>query len=219
MPIRLDQIPIEDQSTTDLIQGSLPSVPQIVSQQQAQSGQQPGLELQGVTVSGGKPSMRFGVPKQPVSAKQRAIPQGQLKAIEDTNKSITRLQGLIKDMQENKHKTGPLSPRFFRGNLGNVAMQYSKDAKGANFKAANERFINEYLTAQTGAQRGFKEIQWLSTAVPNPATDLPENYINKANSTLAELESNRNSMIQTLKDAGYNYEPKDKQKEDPLGLR
>ena len=214
MPVRLDQIDQEQASTAQTparIPQVSPSIP----------GLPPGLELQGMTIGrNGRPSsIRLAPPKQ--AAKPKTLPQGQLTALQSTDRAIVRLKKLIQTQKEKQFKTGPLSPRFYRGTVGNAAMQYVGSPEERVFKAENERFTNDYLTAQTGAQRGFKEMQWLQTAIPNAASDTPENYVTNAESALQDLIENRDRMLQGLEESGFRVprETMTDQEDDPLGLR
>src|SRR3990167_1737197 len=162
-----------------------------------------GLRLESVSVGGDSPRATF---RRPSGSEKRPVTTEQVKAIEQTDKAIMRLQGLIGEMQKSQFKTGPLSPRFHRGTIGNVAMQYRGTVPEADFKAANERFVNEYITAQTGAQRGFKEMQWLGTAIPNVGEQIPEKFLPIAMKTLEELNANRKQMVNILDAAGYRAE-------------
>jgi len=191
MPIRLDQI---DTAETQATPG-LPSIPNLTGQAPA------GMEVQSVTLGGKSPTVRLAPSKVP--PKPRPVPSGQMVVLESTNKAISRLQRLIQLQQEKQFKTGPLSPRFYRGNIGNAAMQYLGTPEERVFKAENERFVNDYITAQTGAQRGFKEMTWLQTAIPSPSQDTPENYLVNAQSALEDLIRNRDQMLQMLEETGY----------------
>ena len=142
-----------------------------------------------------------GVPKTKEILKKP--PSGQMTAINQVDRAINRLEGLISSMETEKFKTGPLSLRFQRGKAGNIYAQYKGTPKEVDFKAKNERFMNEYITAQTGAQRGFKEMAWLATAVPNVEQDLPENFLQKAKTTLSELKQNKDNMVNLLQQSGY----------------
>src|SRR3990167_1003544 len=133
----------------------------------------------------------------------KATPTGQLTAFKSTNQAIRRLKNLIQTIEQKGYKTGPLSPRFQRGTLGNIAMQYRGTPEERAFKAENERFANDYITAQTGAQRGFKEMAWLQTAIPNASADTPENYLANAYSALKDLEDDKQQMTQMLEEGGY----------------
>ena len=161
------------------------------------------LQLESLSVGGESPRATF---KRPSGSTKRPVTTEQVKAIEQTDKAIMRLQGLIGEMKKGQFKTGPLSPRFHRGTIGNVAMQYRGTVPEADFKAANERFVNEYITAQTGAQRGFKEMQWLGTAIPNVGEQIPEKFLPIAMKTLEELNANRKQMVEILGAAGYQAE-------------
>ena len=212
-------MPLTEQERQEILSRrapTAPSLPNTNAQAPASQAVAPGMELQSVTIRDGKPTTRFAPPKP--AAKPRPIPQGQLVVLESTDKAITRLQKLIQVQQEKQYKTGPMSPRFYSGNLGNVAMQYAGSPEERVFKAENQRFTNDYITAQTGAQRGFKEVQWLQNAIPNPAQDTPENYLANAQSALEDLQRNKTQMLQTLKDAGYRV-PEAEGVDDPNILK
>ena len=106
-------------------------------------------------------------------------------------------------MDTSPYQTGPLSPRFYRGPVGNIAMQYLGTPEERTFKAEVERFTNDYITAQTGAQRGFKEMQWLQTAIPNASVDTPKNFLANARSALQDLQDNQSEMTRMLNEGGY----------------
>ena len=138
-----------------------------------------------------------------LNAPGKPIPSGQLTALKSTNQAIRRLKKVMQTQQEKGYQTGPLSPRFYRGAAGNLAMQYRGTPDERAFKAEVERFTNDYITAQTGAQRGFKEMDWLKTAIPNASADIPENFQANAASALQDLEDNRTQMLQMLEETGY----------------
>ncbi|MBX4201214.1 hypothetical protein KW786_03795, partial [Candidatus Parcubacteria bacterium] len=141
---------------------------------------------------------------------KKPIPGGQLKTILDTEEASNMLQDLQQTEKKSVFPTGPFNMAYNSGNVpftgfnpGAAYLQAKGRPGEVDFLKKNERFINKYLSAQTGAQRGFKEIEFLSSAVPNPKRDVPKNYLSSAKASLDELATNRASMFAALDAAGY----------------
>ena len=134
------------------------------------------------------------------------VPSGQLTVLNNTEKAMTILQDIIQDMEKNQYRTGPLSPRFYKTNVGNAAMQYFGTTKESDFKKKVSDYANAYANAQTGAQRGFKEIQWLNAAIPETFQDVPDKFLSAAKSSMERLRDNRENMRTLLGESGYQVD-------------
>ena len=60
--------------------------------------------------------------------------------------------------------------------------------KMSDWKMQASQFWNQYRKDITGAAAGFKELQWIASAVPNPETDSPTQFEAKARATMAAMK-------------------------------
>jgi len=142
---------------------------------------------------------------------KKALTADQTNALIGTEDAIASLEKMMSmyDKMKDRTETGPFSARYwtpggFFGKMGNLAMNIRGTPEEAAFKQLSLRFLNAYIKAQTGAQRGMKEVDWLSSAVPNPGNDREDMFINNMNVALKELKENRRRIGAFLDTAGYS---------------
>lgn len=194
--LQQEKMKMQTQANTDFLKGLQG---QGIGGMNIGAGDEGNLQVSGVTVGSRGSSVQYSNP----NVKKRPIPGGQLAALTQTNVAIARLEDLINTVKKTPMATGPFSGRFQRGPIANAYIQSVGSPEEVDFKGRSERFINSYLTAETGVQRGFKEIQYLATAIPNPAVDNPTNFLRKAESSIGEMKQKRNFMMQLLQQGGY----------------
>lgn len=122
----------------------------------------------------------------------------QLKSLND---SVSVLQ-ILDDIEKTspKMKTGAFSGRFDQNIPFNQKyMALMGTPEEAQFKSDLTDLSTTYASAKTGAQRGFKEIQWLSSAIPTG--DLPSDKLTAVASKARERMSinMRNMLISAEK--------------------
>ena len=168
-----------------------------------------GLPLKGVTTNLATGAVQIKRGYEPT-------PEGRMEAVLNYSTAIRRLKELRTEMQTAKYGTGPASMRFQRGLFPNLYANVVGTPEEINFRDKASRYVNEYLTAQTGAQRGFKEIQFLEPTIPNPAYDAPATYLLKSKTSLKEMQSNLQSALEVMKAQGQRTDELEMQLADVL---
>ena len=113
------------------------------------------------------------------------------------------LLGWMKDeFKEGKYQTGPLQWRWSDKLPGSSTyMKIAGTPEEQSFKQINQRMLQAYLLAQSGVQRGFKEITWLSSAIPNTEQN-PEAFLESIDTFTKELGMNRQNVVGHLRQRG-----------------
>ena len=137
MPIRLDQILGEEQATPQS-----PGVPQPAPG----FSPYPGLELQGVTMGGKTPTMRFGQPKAAAASKSLASSiQRDLSRIASFEGSLNDLEALVKTVPKGRVKGWVAGAKSFVTGGG----------EGLGLDAASSRSIMTYNQMRPGIAAGL----------------------------------------------------------------
>lgn len=132
---------------------------------------------------------------------RKPLPQSQMKAIEDAYAVINNLN-TIKDKAD-RFKTGPTSFRFSQAPFAQAYMGAVGTPEEASYKADITNAQATYASAMTGAQRGFKEIQWLESALPS--ANLPPDKMKSVTDTaLARMRKNLQNLLSVAKKSGYD---------------
>ena len=133
----------------------------------------------------------------------QTTPSEQITPIRQTEAAIRQLDEIIQDARTNKYRTGPFSARFGGGFLNKRYAAVVESPKEIGFRKKFQRYQAAYASAQSGAARGFKEIEWLAGAQPEPDVDTPEQLIQNAMDARRELVENHRNMTEFLAKSGF----------------
>ncbi len=136
-------------------------------------------------------------------AKPRKLPSPQLTAINQLMDTISKAETLKSMSETGKYKTGPMALMYSDLPGASTFRGIKATPEEANFKALLQDFSASYITSKTGAQRGFKEMQWLESAMPNWRM-APNQFQKVSDGVISQLEKNLNTMIKNAKSAGYD---------------
>lgn len=142
-------------------------------------------------------------------AQQKAEQEKLKKTIPDSDKdTLSSLGNSIGIMGAIKDKAGPMgvSPMSLRYGTSPIANEYGKytlNPEQSQFKADLTEAVNQYLKAQTGVQRGFKEISFLSSALPE-GRQKPENFTANAEAVIGRSIMQMEHIVDALKKSGYD---------------
>ena len=196
-----DEINIYKQGALQQAQGGQMSLtPEAITNAAQAMNRQPqippginGLEFQGMTL-GKTPSLRFVKPK---IEEKKSLTSEQNQAISGAMATISNLKAL-KDMKKNI-KTGWLTPQGLPFGV-NIARKQGK-IPDIKFAQLLRLLQSNFITSQTGAQRGFPEIQWLSIALPTG--DIADKAFNDiADSSIDNMKRNFYNMLLHAKRTG-----------------
>ena len=137
MPIRLDQIPSDEQTTTQ---------PSATPQPAKGFSPYPGMELQGVTIGAqGRPSMRFGQPKPSAEKAMASSIQRDLSRIASFEGSLNDLEALVKTVPKGRVKGWAAGAKSFLTGGG----------EGLGLDATSSRNILTYNQMRPGIAAGL----------------------------------------------------------------
>lgn len=131
------------------------------------------------------------------------LPQQQLTAINNAKTTIDLLRNVVDKSSSGKFDTGPTSLRYHSGTFGNPYMNVMGSPEEASFKSDLTDTNAAYASARTGAQRGFKEIQWLAPAMPNGEMK-PAALQAVGKQAMQRMAINLNNLITSAKSTGYD---------------
>lgn len=131
----------------------------------------------------------------------------QINSITAYSNTIDQLEQVIKDMEENKYKTGPV---LAGGKYGFSELPMSTTARARSFTPeetafyANSRaLMSDYLKAMTGAQRGFQEVKFLQPALPDPSSMTPEQFVKVGKEAIRRSKANLTNVLDFTRAAKY----------------
>lgn len=170
--------------------------------------------VSGYTVGPNGPSVSYKriseIVKDIKDAQGNAPSAEQIKTLLAASRAIRDLQSIKKAALSGKFKTGPITaggeakyhdiPWY-----SNYELQTSSNSREEIRLRALERLMqSNFLTAQTGAQRGFKEIAFLLPAVPSLKGDLPKNLAEKADIGIKRFQADLEDAYAQLSESGFN---------------
>ena len=142
-------------------------------------------------------------------AAQQAEQEKRKKTIPDSDKdTLAALSNSVGVMGAIKDKAGPMrvSPTSLRYGTSPIANEYGKyvlTPEQSQFKSDLTDAVNQYLKAQTGVSRGFKEIAYLSSALPE-GRQKPENFTANAEAVIGRSIMQMEHIVEALKKSGYD---------------
>lgn len=146
---------------------------------------------------------RSGIKETPLiketNVKIKSMPSSKQKVIDDLISGIGILDQISQKSQTGKYKTGYMSAYSQTSPFHKARMSLRGKPEEAAFKADLTDAQAAYASARTGAQRGFKEIAWLESAMPSG--DTPPEQLSALSSRARErLELNlRNALLSAQK--------------------
>jgi len=154
------------------------------------------------------------VEKQGEASKlKKAIPEEARQATSDIGTVIANLGSLHSRASEKtpegeyKFKTGPMSFRYTPEDIPlGIGQRYASAVstpEETQFTADLTATQAAYAKAESGVQRGFKEIQFLTSAMPR-GTLAPEKLIAVAESAIGRQLINMDNVVKSLENAGYD---------------
>lgn len=138
----------------------------------------------------------------------KMLSDSQMSSINSYAQAIDQLDSLVQDMEENKYQTGP----YFAGGkygmgdrqpFGDVARARTFTPQESTFFGNSREVLSNYLKAQTGAQRGFQEVQFLLPAMPDTGAHTPDQFISVGKAASKRARQNLDSVLDYAEAAGY----------------
>lgn len=215
-------LPTSQQPLNQRLRGGLSPLSQTPSPTPPLPGQIPNtpFALGGFSIdpASGKLNLDFQrveeIQKRMLDAKGKTLSETQNSAVNNTMKTILSLKNQISFLKgEGVSPTGPLfaggSMQFQGGppewlGLSNMAMQMGGTPKDIALAASNRKMQAAFISAETGANRGFREMEFLKPALPDIGSDTKENFITKGESSIKDLAVNLERMLVRLEKSGFN---------------
>ena len=122
--------------------------------------------------------------------------------IQHIDSTISDIENLSNELRSKNYKTGPFQWRWsntFPG--GATYMKSVGSPEEQAFKQRVDRMLQSYLLAQSGVQRGFKEISWLQSAIPN-TEQFPAAFEEASKTMKEDMIRNRSNVINALRMRG-----------------
>lgn len=146
-------------------------------------------------------------------AKQKGEQEKLAKVIPDSDKdtlgalgSTINLMSSIKNRVADPTNKLGVDPNSFRYENNALMNEYGKRVmtpEQSQFKADITDATNQYLKAQSGVQRGFKEIEFLKSAFPEPRSK-SENFIANAEGVIGRSIAQMDFVVDALRKSGYD---------------
>ena len=146
---------------------------------------------------------------------KKQIPVAQSTALSQGRGVAARLQNSANQFLNSENirkRLGPQHPSAWKGFVGDMALKADsmfspkQEVPDINefsgFKSQVGQMLGEYLTYQTGAQRGFPEISFLKVDVPN-TDDPPDIFYSKLMSSLNSIKINEDMKLEYLDQNDY----------------
>lgn len=122
--------------------------------------------------------------------------------VSNIDKAISESDSLISELKSKNYKTGPFQWRWSNKLPGaSTYMRQTGSPEEQAFKQRVDRMLQTYLLAQSGVQRGFKEIGWLQSAIPN-TEQYPAAFEESAKAFKKDLLRNRQNTVNALRQRG-----------------
>ena len=121
--------------------------------------------------------------------------------IMNIDQTVNQLDELDRKMKSGVYATGPFQYRWTQFPGAGRYMKTVGTPEEQAFRQENDRLLQSYLLAQSGVQRGFKEIGWLSSAIVN-TEQIPSAYSESAKTMRSELLRNRENAVNALRQRG-----------------
>lgn len=149
-------------------------------------------------------------PQQTIEAQKlekrgQMIPTAQTDVLGDIQSTIDQVSSLKDRAATGNFKTGPMSVRFTPNDIPfgrRYAAQVSSPEE-SQFASDLTAVGATYAKAESGAARGFKEIEYLATAMPTGILP-PDQFIAVAESAIGRQIVNMENAVNSLRQSGYD---------------